>query len=337
MSAAWSLEANVEHWPLIRPFVIANYVATEASVVKVTLRDGVHRGQAEAAGVFYRGETAHTLLAQIEAVRSSIEASITHDALRQLLPPGGARNAIDCALWDLEANRSQRPVWNLAGLSGPPRPLLTTFTLGADTPERMAQAAIAYTGAKALKLKLLGDEHDAPRVKTVRAARPDVWISVDANQSLRPDTLAALMPTLVESRVELIEQPFRVGQDSQLDAIQSPIALAADESVQSLADINSLIGHYQTMNIKLDKCGGLSEALLMARRARQLGLAVMVGNMGGTSLAMLPGILVGQFCDVVDLDGPLFLARDREPSVRYEGGRIVAPSGYWGTPGADQA
>ncbi len=337
MSAAWTLEANVEHWPLIRPFVIANYVATEASVVKVTIRDGVHCGQGEAAGVFYLGESAQTLLAQIEAVRTTIEASITHDALRLLLPPGGARNAIDCALWDLEANRAQRPVWILAGLSGPPRPLLTTFTLGADTPERMAQAAIGYTGAKALKLKLLGDGQDAARVSTVRAARPDVWVSVDANQSLRPDTLAALLPTLVDSHVELIEQPFPMGQDSQLDAIRSPIALAADESVQSLADIDSLVGRYQTMNIKLDKCGGLSEALLMVQRARQLGLAVMVGNMGGTSLAMLPGILVGQFCDVVDLDGPLFLARDREPSVVYESGRIEAPSGLWGTPGAERA
>jgi L-Ala-D/L-Glu epimerase / N-acetyl-D-glutamate racemase len=337
MSAAWTLDANVEQWPLLRPFVIANYIATEASVLKVTLGDGVHHGQAEAAGVFYRGETAHTLLAQIEAVRSSIEASITHDALRLLLPPGGARNAIDCALWDLEANRSHRPVWHLAGLTAPPRPLLTTFTLGADTPGRMAEAAIAYTGARALKLKLLGDEQDAARVKAVRAARPDVWMSVDANQSLRPNTLAALIPILVESRVELIEQPFPAGQDSQLDALQSPIALAADESVQSLTDIESLVGRYQTMNIKLDKCGGLTEALLMARRGKQLGLAVMVGNMGGTSLAMLPGILVGQFCDVVDLDGPVFLARDREPSVRYEGGRIVAPGGYWGTPGADQA
>jgi L-alanine-DL-glutamate epimerase-like enolase superfamily enzyme len=330
MNAAWTLEASVEHWPLLSPFVIANYIATEASVVKVTISDGLHFGHGEAAGVFYRGESTQTLLAQIEAVRTNIEASITHDALRALLPAGGARNAIDCALWDLQANRARRPVWEMAGLSAPPRPLLTTFTLSADTPERMAQAAIGYTSAKALKLKLLGDGEDAARVATVRAARPDAWVSVDANQSLRPDTLAALLPTLVESHVELIEQPFPVGQDSQLDAIRSPIPLAADESAQSLADLDSLIGHYQTVNIKLDKCGGLSEALLMAQRARQLGLVVMVGNMGGTSLAMLPAMLVGQFCNVVDLDGPLFLKRDREPSVVYENGQIVAPVGLWG-------
>lgn len=330
MSAAWTLEVNVEHWPLLRPFVIANYVATEASVVVVRISDGIHCGRGEAAGVFYRGESTATLVAQIEAVRATIEASVTQDALRMLLPPGGARNAIDCALWDLRASRARQPVWEIAGLSAPPHPLLTTFTLGADTPERIAQAAIGYTGAKALKLKLLGDGRDSDRVSRVRAARPDAWLSVDANQSLRPDTLATLLPTLVESHVELIEQPFPVGQDSQLDAVRSPIALAADESAQSLADLDSLVGRYQTVNIKLDKCGGLSEALLMARRARQLGLAVMVGNMGGTSLAMLPAILVGQFCDVVDLDGPLFLQRDREPSVVYEDGQITAPVGLWG-------
>ena len=331
MSAAWTLQARVEHWSLLRPFVIANYVATEASVMKVTISDGVHVGQAEAAGVFYRGESAQTLCDQVEAVRTTIESSITRDALRELLPPGGARNAIDCALWDLEAKRARRAVWELAGLSAP-HPLLTTFTLGADTPEHMAQAALGYDQAKALKLKLLGDGQDATRVTAVRQARPDVWMSVDANQSLRPDTLSALLPSLVDARVEVIEQPFPVDRDSQLDAIRSPIALAADESAQSLSDLDSLVGRYQIVNIKLDKCGGLTEALLMAEGARQLGLRIMVGNMGGTSLAMLPGMLVGQFCDVVDLDGPLFLQRDREPCVVYESGRIVPPIGLWGAP-----
>jgi L-alanine-DL-glutamate epimerase-like enolase superfamily enzyme len=328
MSGTWTLKAVIENWPLVAPLAIAGYVFTDAKLVTVTVSDGAQVGRGEA-GVFYRGESAQSIAAQIETARATIESGITREELCELLPPGGARNAVDCALWDLESRQSGRPVWDLAGVPAP-RPLITTFTLGADTPQRMAQAATSHQQAKALKLKLLGDGQDAARVGAVREARPEVWIGVDANQGLDMRRLEELLPPLITARVELIEQPFKVSEDALLETLRSPIALAADESVQSLPDVDSLVGRYQVMNIKLDKCGGLTEALLMLQRARQLGLQVMVGNMGGTSLAMLPAMLVGQFCDVVDLDGPLFLKEDREPAARYEDGHIVPSLKLWG-------
>ncbi|HEY4445639.1 MAG TPA: enolase C-terminal domain-like protein, partial [Steroidobacteraceae bacterium] len=211
-------------------------------------------------------------------------------------------------------------------------PLLTTFTVGANDPDKMAADARAYTQAKAIKLKLTGQPADADRVRAVRAARPDVWLGVDANQGFTRPFLATLMPVLVEARVELIEQPFKIGQEVQLDGLGSPIPLAADESVQGLADVPALVGRFNVVNIKLDKCGGLTEALAMAREARRLGLDVMVGNMLGTSLAMAPAFLVGQLCNVVDLDGPVFLSRDRSVPVRYESGLISSPEALWGAP-----
>jgi len=235
-------------------------------------------------------------------------------------------------MWELESQQARKPVWALAELPAPV-PLLTTYTLGADTPEAMAAGAVGkYRGARAIKLKLLGDSFDAARVRAVRNARPDVWIAVDANQGSTRESLAALLPCLTAARVALIEQPFPRGDEYQLDGFYSPIPLAADESVQSLADIPGLVGRFQVMNIKLDKCGGLTEALLMVQEGLRLGLRVMVGNMGGTGLAMAPALLVGQHCDIVDLDGPLFLQRDRTPPVIYDHGYVSAPEGLWGWP-----
>jgi L-alanine-DL-glutamate epimerase-like enolase superfamily enzyme len=199
----------------------------------------------------------------------------------------------------------------------------------------MAADARAYTGAKALKLKLTGQPIDADRVRAVRAAAPAAWIGVDGNQGFTRASLEALLPVLIDTRVQLIEQPFRIGQDSELAGLRSPIQIAADESVQELADLPNLIGLYDVINIKLDKCGGLTEGLTMAREARRLGLAVMVGNMIGTSLAMAPAFVLGQLCDVVDLDGPVFLSEDRTPSVRYSQGMIFAPAALWGHPALD--
>jgi L-alanine-DL-glutamate epimerase-like enolase superfamily enzyme len=224
-----------------------------------------------------------------------------------------------------------RHAWHIAGLDRP-RPLLTTFTVGANNPEKMALDARAYTQAKAIKLKLTGQPVDADRVRAVRAARPDVWLGVDANQGFTRASLETLMPVLVECRVELIEQPFKIGQEAQLDGFKSPIPLAADESAQGLADVAGLVGRFNVVNIKLDKCGGLTEGLAMAREARRLGLDVMVGNMVGTSLAMAPSCLIGQLCKVVDLDGPVFLSTDRDPPVRYENGTISSPEALWGAP-----
>lgn len=326
------LRVTIEKFPLKEPFHITGYTMVDTDVVTVELQKDGHVGRGEGSGVYYRNfDDAASNMKQIEAVRARIEVGIDRESLQRLLPVGGARNAVDCALWDLEAKLTGRSAWQIAGLDRP-RPLLTTMTVGANTPEKMAADACAYTQAKAIKLKLTGQPADADRVLAVRAARPDVWLGVDANQGFTRAFLEALLPVLVEARVQLIEQPFKVGQESLLEGLASPIPLAADESVQGLADVPGLVGRFNVMNIKLDKCGGLSEALAMARMARQLGLDIMVGNMVGTSLAMAPSFLVGQLCNVVDLDGPVFLRTDRASPVRYENGMISCPEDLWGAP-----
>lgn len=322
------LALQTESWPFRNPFRITNYVFTEARVIVVTLRDRGVVGRGEANGVYYRDETPERMLEQIEAVRDRIEAGIDRATLRRLLPPGGARNALDCALWDLDAKRSGTSVWKSANVRQPV-PLRTTFTIGADTPGQMAAVARDYTQARAIKLKLTGEDA-AACVAAVRAARPDVWIGVDANQGFTRRSLEHLLPSLVESGVGLVEQPLPVGEDGELASLHSPIPLAADESVQSLRDIAPLAAYYGLINIKLDKCGGLTEGLLMAYEARRLGLRVMVGCMNGTSLAMAPAFVLGQLCDFVDLDSPTFLARDRRPSAVYAEGNIWCPEVVWG-------
>ncbi|WEK00981.1 MAG: dipeptide epimerase [Candidatus Sphingomonas phytovorans] len=325
-----SFRADIENWELSSPVRITGYTFNDHDALVVTISDGIHVGRGEAAGVYYLDDFPDRCIQQLEEVRDKIEAGLTRDELRQLLPPGGARNAVDCALWELESRQAGKPVWALAGLR-PPKPLLTTYTLSADTPEAMAEGARGkYADARAIKLKLLGDGLDGDRVRAVRAARDDVWVGVDANQGFDPDSLAELMPVFREARVALIEQPFKVGDDALLDGLVSPIPLAADESVQSLEDVAALVGRFQVMNIKLDKCGGLTEGLLMAEEARRVGLKVMIGNMTGTSLAMAPALLIGQYCDVVDLDGPLFLESDRNPPIVYDHGMVSAPAGVWG-------
>ncbi len=259
-----------------------------------------------------------------------IEAGVDRESLRRLLPPGGARNALDCALWDLEAKRLRQPVWRIAGLERP-RPLLTTFTIPANDPAAMAAKAIEYAQAKSLKLKLTGElPLDAERVRAVRRARPDAWLGVDANQGFNATSLATLMPDLVACKVKLVEQPFARGREAELDGFRCPIPVAADESVQGLSDIEPLVGRFDIVNIKLDKCGGLTEGLAMAAEARRLGLGVMVGNMVGTSLAMAPAWILGQLCDINDLDGTLFITRDRKPAMAFENGKVSYPDAGWG-------
>ena len=251
-----------------------------------------------------------------------------------ILPPGGARNAVDAALWDLEAKRSGRPVWQLAGVPEP-RPILTTFTVSADTPEAMAAAARRYADARAIKMKLTGDvELDIARVVAVRAARGDVWLGVDGNQGFSRAELPVLIEALVQNRVALLEQPLPRGSEAELDGLGSAVPVAGDESLLSLADIASAPGRFDVVNIKLDKCGGLTEGLMMAAEARRLGLGVMVGTMIGTSLATAPGFVLAQVSDLVDLDGPTFLAEDRRPSVTYRGGELFAGPEVWGAPEA---
>lgn len=317
-----------EHWPLKQPFRISGHAFDGLDVVMVAAESDGLRGLGEAAGVYYRRETAAGMVAQITRVAEE-GGPIDRDLLPWIMRPGGARNAVDCALWDLEAKRSGQPAWKIAGLTKL-RPLLTTFTLGADAPGVMAAAAAALTGARAIKLKLLGDGGDSERVEAVRAARPDVWLAVDANQGLNPTSYDELLPTLVEARVGLLEQPFPVDRDRYLDGLGAPLPIAADESVQDRSDLERMHGRCQVINIKLDKCGGLTEALALAVEARRLGFDLMVGNMMGTSLAMAPAYVLGQMCDFIDLDGPIFLSRDRSPGVTYRDGFISCPPDVWG-------
>lgn len=326
------LRAQIEQWPLVTPFRITGRTFTANEVIVVSLEANGHVGRGEAAGMYYKNETPASMLAQVEAVRTVMEAGVSRESLQEILAAGGARNALDCALWDLEAKLSGRAAWQIAEL-GKPHPLVTTFTCGADHPQRMSEVARAYVGARAIKVKLTGEPIDADRVRAVREARPDAWIAVDANQGFTRNALERLMPVLVEMRVALVEQPFPVGQESLLDGWRSPIPIAADESVQCRSDIPSLVGRFNMINIKLDKSGGLTEGLAMARAARALGLDVMVGNAGGTSLAMAPAFLVGQLCNVVDLDGPVFQKADRAITVDYSDGKITCPDGLWGNAG----
>lgn len=330
MTSGLTLDFAVERLPLAKPFRISGHVFTESEVVVVTLSDGTHSGRGEAAGVYYLGDDVAAMTAAIARVRDAVAGGITREALQALLPASGARNAIDCALWELEARRSGIAVHELAGLPAP-RPLRTTFTLGADDPDVMAAGAVGYAQARALKLKLTGDlALDIARVDAVRAARPECWIGVDANQGFAIGELDALVAALVAADVKLLEQPLARGREADLDGYRCPIPIAADESVLTLADVDGLAGRFDVVNIKLDKCGGLTEGLAMAHRARALGLGVMVGNMVSSSLAMAPAFIVGQLCDIVDLDGPIFLAADRTPSIEYRGGDAWCGEAIWG-------
>lgn len=329
MSKTTELSIELETWALAKPFRIAGHTFEAIDTVLVTLRRQGHTGHGEGAGVYYRADTPPRMISELEGLRRRIERGMTRDELQAALPSGGARNALDCALWDLEARLTGHHVWQVAEV-GRVVPLVTTFTCPADSPLAMAELAGAYRDARALKLKITGEPLDEDRIRAVREARPDVWLAVDANQAFTLESLTRLMPALLDLRVALIEQPFAIGREADLDGFHSPIPIAADESVQGIGDLPGLEGRFDVVNIKLDKCGGLTEALAMARAARALGLGVMVGNMMGTSLAMAPAFVLGQLCDIVDLDGPVFLAEDRPAHVRYTEGRVTCPEDLWG-------
>ncbi|PXA98507.1 dipeptide epimerase [Nostoc sp. 3335mG] len=326
----YSLDVAVERLRLAAPFRISGRVFDGSDAIVVTVGDGTHRGRGEASGVYYLGDDVTAMLAAVEQARGAIEAGLSREELRHVLPAGGARNAIDAALWELEARRTRTPVWALAGLE-PPRPLRTTFTIGAGDPAAMADQAIAYRDAQSIKVKLTGDlDLDNARVAAIRAARPDVWLGVDANQGFAAGDLDALVAAMGEQRVSLIEQPLPRGQEAGLEGLDSPIPIAADESALTLADVPGLVGRFDVFNIKLDKCGGLTEALMIAQATRDAGLEVMVGCMVCSSLGAAPGFIVGQLCGLVDLDGPTFLAEDRAPGMLYRDGAVWSNETVWG-------
>jgi L-alanine-DL-glutamate epimerase-like enolase superfamily enzyme len=328
--AALRLSVEVERLAFAAPFRIAGFLFEHQDAVVVTVDDGAHRGRGEACGVYYLDDNAEQMVAALEAHRAAIESGVDRASLQQLLPPGGARNALDCALWELDARRTGLPVWELAGLP-PPQPLVTTFTLGAEDPSVMAAGARKFAQAQAIKVKFTGDlDLDIARVKAVRAARPEVWLGVDANQGYTFAGLSRLIDALLEVNVGQLEQPLPRGREADLENFKSPIPLVADESVLGLGDLPALRGRFNRINIKLDKCGGLTEGLAMVREARRLGFGLMVGNMMGSSLAMAPSFIVGQLCDVVDLDGPTFLSHDRVPGVNYTQGMIWVDEAVWG-------
>ena len=325
------IETSLESWELTEPFATARDCVTHLPVLLVTLTDADGRhGRGEAAGVDYDGETPETMAAQVESLRDSLHEDMTGADLLQLLPAGGARNALDCALWDLRAKRAGQPVWKLAGLAEP-RPVATAYTIGlgdeADT-RRLARAAREHP---IIKLKVDADRH-LDRVRILREEHPAARVLVDANQSWSPDLLRRVLPELRALGVELVEQPLPRGEDPALDGLTSVLPLAADESCTDRGSLAALAGRYQYANIKLDKCGGLTEALAMCDEARRLGLGLMVGNMCGTSLAMAPAFLVAQHCRYVDLDGPLLQRHDREHAIRFEAGGSIHPPApaLWG-------
>ncbi|MDX2306860.1 MAG: N-acetyl-D-Glu racemase DgcA [Hyphomicrobium sp.] len=319
------IDVAIESWPLASPFVISRGAKTEARVVVVTISDGPHTGRGECVPYARYGETPE---ATADTIRRTPIPS-TRAALAETLPPGAARNALDCALWDLEAKRSGRTAFEIAGLDRL-QPCVTCYTLSLGTQEAMAAAATAVPDLPLLKLKL-GGEGDGERMAAVRRARPDARLVADANEAWTPAMLPSLLAAARDAGFELVEQPLPAGNDAALATVPHLIPVCADESAHTSADIPRLANLYDAVNIKLDKTGGLTEALAMANAAREQGLAIMCGSMVSTSLATAPALLVAQTAEWVDLDGPLLLARDREHGLNIERGVITPPSrALWG-------
>ncbi len=324
------LSIETESLALAEPFEIARGVIPDIPVIVVTLRDAYGRcGRGEAAGVPYDGETPASMTAQLEALRPRLHADLAPTELMEWLPAGGARNALDCALWDLRAKQSGARAWELAG-HVLVEDVSTAYTIGLGSEADVRRKARAARHMPVLKIKADADRH-LDMVRVCKEEHPTARLVIDANQAWTRALLEKLLPGLHSYGVELIEQPVRRGEDHQLAGLGSPIPLAADESCDDRSSLSLLQGLYQYINIKLDKCGGLSEALALAKAARQRGFGLMVGNMGGSSLAMAPAFIVAQTCRYVDLDGPLLLAADRHPAMPYMAAQLGAPSSaLWG-------
>ncbi|MFZ1105707.1 MAG: N-acetyl-D-Glu racemase DgcA [Hyphomicrobiaceae bacterium] len=325
MPAALKVEATVETWPIAGEFVISRGAKREATVVVARVSDGAHTGRGECCPYARYGETVEGVAEAIAAV-----GTVTGRAeLATRLAAGAARNALDCALWDWEAKRLGTSAASLAGVP-PLRPVTTAYTISLGSPEEMAAKAAAARAMPVLKLKL-GGAGDAERLRRIREACPDTRLIADANEAWTPDLLPELMAVAAETRIELIEQPLPAGADATLAEMRRRVPVCADESLHTRTGLADLAARYDAVNIKLDKAGGLTEALALAAAARAAGLMVMVGCMVATSLAMAPALLLAQTADWVDLDGPLLLARDRHPGLTYDGALVYPPSPeLWG-------
>jgi len=324
------LSVQIERWPLASAFTISRGSKTEAVVVTVELSDALHRGRGECVPYARYGETPEGVVAAIEAMRPVLRKGLDRAALQAAMPAGAARNALDCAFWDLSAKQVGRRVYDLAGLAAP-EPLVTAYTISLAAPEAMAQAAERAASRPLLKVKLGSGENDGARIAAVRRAAPKAELIVDANEGWSENNLAQNLAACAEAGVTLIEQPLPEGRDDALSRLNRPIPVCADESVRDRMSLGALGGKYDALNIKLDKAGGLTEALALAAEAERRGLGIMVGCMVATSLAMAPAILVAQRATVVDLDGPLLLAKDRAEGLRYDDSLVHPPEpALWG-------
>jgi L-alanine-DL-glutamate epimerase-like enolase superfamily enzyme len=323
------LSVRIERWPLAGAFTISRGTKTEAVVVVAELSDGTRRGRGESVPYARYGETPDGVVAAIEVLRSALRRGLTRADLQSAMPAGAPRNALDCAYWDVNAKAAGRPVHELAGLVAP-QPRITAYTISLAAPAVMAEAAERAADRPLLKVKL-GSDDDGTRIAAVRRAAPRAELIVDANEGWTGDNLAQNLAACADAGVTLIEQPLPEGKDAALAHIKRAIPVCADESVHARASLEALTGKYDAVNIKLDKTGGLTEALALAAEAQQRGFTIMVGCMVATSLAMAPAMLVAQRARVVDLDGPLLLAKDRADGLRYDGS-LAYPAGaaLWG-------
>lgn len=319
---------DIISYALQKPFAITGHVFESTDTVRVTLEHDGARGQGEGVGVYYLDETAESMAAQLEAVAHEMrEVDLNH--AQTLLPPGGARNALDCALWDLRAKLAGRSIWQLLDIE--PRPLRTVFTLGIADPQTMGEWAQEAARFPQLKIKL-DAERPIECLEHIRAARPDADLIVDVNQGWTLDALHEYLPHCQRLKIAMIEQPLPRGADEALQGFRSPVPLGADESCLHLEEFDAASKRYDVLNIKLDKCGGLTEGLALVKAAQAADMALMVGNMTGTSLSMAPSYVIGQFCRFVDIDGPLLLAEDIENGMLFgDGGTVSLPTpALWG-------
>ncbi|MDW4498607.1 N-acetyl-D-Glu racemase DgcA [Sulfitobacter sp. D35] len=319
------IEVSRDTFPLAQVFTISRGSRTEAQVLTVRVSDGGVTGWGECVPYARYGETLESVTAQIEG----LGGAVTRETLGGLLPAGAARNAVDCALWDLAANRAGKRAWEIAGLDAP-GPVITAYTLSLDTPEAMRAQAEKNAARPLLKIKL-GTPDDMPRLEAVRAGAPEARIIVDANEGWSADVYADLAPHLLRLGVDLVEQPLPAGEDEALRGLERPVPVCADESCHDRESLAGLKGKYDVVNIKLDKTGGLTEALALRDAAQRQGYGVMVGCMVGSSLAMAPAVLVAQGARIVDLDGPLLLAEDRDHALTFDDQGIHPPTAaLWG-------